>query len=285
MSDEPENEIPAEFAEDQAPQPSAPQPPAGSVNLPHKADKPKVQMGDDGQLLINDIDSFYRLAQGIARAGFAPKNYRETDGNGKPNGPFSIDKIAIGMMFAKACGFHPLTGLRSVAVINGTPSVWGDGILAICQATRELEQFTETEILAEKDGDGVKAGQCIGYICTAKRKGQEPYTAKFTREDAKQAKLLSKDGPWTLYPRRMYQMRARAWCLRAVFADRLQGIPVAEEMQDVIEGEATEVQPQRQIESKPSVSVAAALDKFTGRSAVMAESVRSDDGNNPETKG
>jgi hypothetical protein len=52
-------------------------------------------------------------------------------------------------------------------------------------------------------------------------------------DDAKAAGLQGKQGPWTQYPKRMRQMRARAFALRDVFPDVLRGLPVAEEVMDI----------------------------------------------------
>lgn len=51
-------------------------------------------------------------------------------------------------------------------------------------------------------------------------------------DDAAKAGLKGKQGPWTQYPKRMMQMRARSWALRDVFPDVLRGMPVAEEVMD-----------------------------------------------------
>jgi hypothetical protein len=169
------------------------------------------------------------------------------------------------MIFGMEIGFTPLSSLRSVAVINGMPTVWGDGVLGLCQSTGLMDEFTEEPIIADADGAGYKKGAVIGYTCTVVRRGQpKPYVAKFSRDDAKQAKLLDKSGPWTDYPARMYQMRARSWALRAAFADRLNNLMMAEEAMDVVEGSYVET-PARQIENKPSVNVASALDAFASK--------------------
>lgn len=55
-------------------------------------------------------------------------------------------------------------------------------------------------------------------------------------EDARKAGLAGKQGPWTSYPKRMRQMRARAFALRDVFPDVLRGMPVAEELMDTPAG-------------------------------------------------
>jgi len=51
-------------------------------------------------------------------------------------------------------------------------------------------------------------------------------------EDAKRAGLWAKQGPWTAYPKRMMQMRARGFALRDAFPDVLKGMITAEEAQD-----------------------------------------------------
>jgi hypothetical protein len=51
-------------------------------------------------------------------------------------------------------------------------------------------------------------------------------------EDAKRASLWGKSGPWTQYPKRMLQLRARGFALRDAFPDILRGLVTAEEAQD-----------------------------------------------------
>jgi hypothetical protein len=69
-------------------------------------------------------------------------------------------------------------------------------------------------------------------VCVAKRKGRTPVTAKFSVEDAKRAGLWAKQGPWSAYPKRMLQMRARGFALRDAFPDVLKGMITAEEAID-----------------------------------------------------
>jgi hypothetical protein len=66
----------------------------------------------------------------------------------------------------------------------------------------------------------------------AKRKGRTPVVFKFSVEEAKRALLWGKAGPWTAYPKRMMQMRARGFALRDAFADVLTGLITAEEAHD-----------------------------------------------------
>jgi hypothetical protein len=69
--------------------------------------------------------------------------------------------------------------------------------------------------------------------CEAKRRGYErPTLTSFSVADAKKAGLWGKSGPWTQYPKRMLQLRARGFALRDAFPDVLKGLVTAEEAQD-----------------------------------------------------
>ena len=56
---------------------------------------------------------------------------------------------------------------------------------------------------------------------------------RFTKQDAEKAGLWTKDGTWKNYPKRMLQMRARAFACRDAIPEALKGIAVAEEVMDI----------------------------------------------------
>lgn len=181
--------------------------------------KPALRSSGGGVMPIipRDIEAVYRAAQGIARAGWAPKSY----GN-------DVDKIAIGIMHGMEVGFTPIAALQSIAVINGTPCIWGDGAMALAQASGMVEDFDEQPEMDK--------GTVVGFTCTVKRRDRKtPIVRKFSLTDATKAGLLSKDSPWKTYPQRMLQMRARSWALRDGFADVLRGLSIREEVEDFIE--------------------------------------------------
>ena len=129
-------------------------------------------------------------------------------------------------------GLQPMQALQSIAVINGRPSIWGDGALAIVKTHPEFAGIEEDDL--EKIKKNNKA------TCTVKRRGQKDVTVTFSQDDAATAGLWKKQGPWTQYPARMMQMRARSFAIRDQFPDALKGIMVAEEAQDygpAIEGQ------------------------------------------------
>jgi hypothetical protein len=117
-----------------------------------------------------------------------------------------------------------MQALQNIAVINGKPSVYGDAMMALVQASavcEDVEEFFE--------GEGTPNPVAV---CIAKRKNRKPVVAKFSVEDAKRAGLWGKQGPWSAYPKRMMQMRARGFALRDAFPDVLKGLISVEEAQD-----------------------------------------------------
>lgn len=185
---------------------------------------PLVVGGSVGAIIPQDMEQAWRLAGIIAAANMAPKSYNRDQ-----------NAIMVGIMHGMEVGFTPMAALQSIAVINGMPSIWGDGMLAVVRASGLLEDFSES---LEGDGEGYAA------ICSCRRKGQPTMISRsFSVADAKKAKLWSKAGPWQEYPRRMLQMRARSWALRDGFADVLRGMHSVEEVRDGVtlerEGDGT----------------------------------------------
>jgi len=118
-------------------------------------------------------------------------------------------------------GLKPIQSLQNIAVINGKPSVYGDSLLALVQ-TNPLYEYVHESFDEET----------MAATCCVKRKNQKEYVATFSQKDAQRAGLWNKPGPWTQYPKRMLQMRARGFALRDKFADALNGLITAEEAMD-----------------------------------------------------
>lgn len=164
-------------------------------------------------LALQTFDDAMRFGKMVAESEFAPKDFR-----GKPA------SCVLAIQAGAEIGLSPMQALQSIAVVNGRPSVFGDAALAVCKASPVCE-FVFEEVTG--DGDGMVA------TCQAKRRGYEKATTvTFSVADAKKAGLWGKAGPWTQYPRRMLQMRARGFALRDAFPDVLRGLVTAEEAQD-----------------------------------------------------
>ncbi|MBC8286101.1 MAG: recombinase RecT [Nitrospinae bacterium] len=132
------------------------------------------------------------------------------------------------VMYGLDIGFSAIQSLKSIALINGRPTVWGDSALGLARASGLMEYCKETRTMAN--------GVMISATCEIKRKDDaSPSIQTFTVEQAKKAGLYNKQGPWTTYPERMLQMRARSWAIRDAFPDLLQGISLTEEARDFTE--------------------------------------------------
>ena len=178
-------------------------------------------------LALASFDDAFRFATMVAKSEFAPKDFK-----GKP------ESCLLAIQHGSEVGLSPMQSLQSIAVINGRPCVWGDAALALVSASHVCEYVVE-EIEEGKDGEALVA------ICTAKRRGYpKPTVVRFSVADAKKAGLWGKSGPWTQYPRRMLQLRARGFALRDAFPDVLKGLVTAEEAQDYPQQPAAPVPPQ-----------------------------------------
>lgn len=198
--------------------PAAPQPPAtASAVTPAAPILAPLEFGKRG-MQLSTYDELWRFSNMISRTDFAPKDMRS-----KP------EAIMAAIQLGAELGLGPIQAMQNIAVINGRPSVWGDSMLALCQAFPKFnhEVFREWYTGTPYDDD-------FTAHCQVGRLGvRTPIVASFSVADAKKAGLWGKAGTWTNYPKRMLQMRARSFGLRNGFADVLKGIWTREEMMDV----------------------------------------------------
>ena len=151
-----------------------------------------------------------RIAQSLSQSNLVPDAYR-----GRANDCF----VAINM--GAEIGLEPFAAIQSIAVIDGKPCLYGDGLIGVVRASPLCVWIKET--MSE---DGKTA------TCETQRKGDpQTITASYSMSDAMQAGIDTKFN-WKKHPRRMLQMRARAYCLRDAYPDLLKGLGVVEEVQD-----------------------------------------------------
>ena len=153
------------------------------------------------------LDDALRMCDLLADSDLVPKEYQ-----GKPGNVF------VAIQWGAEIGLKPLQAMQNIATINGRPTLWGDAQLALVRNSPHCEYVLETT-----DEQGTAH-------CRAKRRGEAEQVRTFSIEDQKTAGLAGKAGPHTQYPKRMRQLRARAFALRDVFADVLKGIPQTEEV-------------------------------------------------------
>lgn len=195
----------------------------------------------------NSFGELETFCKRICGTGMVPQAYRN-----KP------DDAAVAVMFGNEIGLPPMTSLQFVAVINGRPGIYGDampglamnkGLIADMQERFEGEPFLDDYAAA----------------CTVTRPNGTMVTQRFSVADAKKANLWAKAGPWTQYPRRMLQWRARSWAIRDAAPNLLFGMS-AEELQDIEVSEqrgpdtARDITPKDEPVQSPRAAVAAAME-------------------------
>lgn len=157
-------------------------------------------------IIPNDIEDTWRVAQYVAKSGLAPSGMK------------TPEQCMVAIMKGLEMGLAPMTAIERIAVVNGRTTVYGDAIPALLWGNKFK--------LDEKEIEN-------GYSCTVIRPCGSEITRTFTIDDAKQAGLWGKNGPWKQYPKRMLQMRARGLAARDGAADVLAGMYLAEEAQDI----------------------------------------------------
>lgn len=168
--------------------------------------------GSLGAIVPQDAEQAFRMAQLIVRAGMAPRGMEQPE------------KVVTAIMHGLEIGLKPMQAVQSIAIVNGRPAVWGDASIGLVRGSG-LCQYVKEWI--EGQGDAAVAH------CETHRIGEpSPVARTFSVADAKKAGLWGKSGPWSQYPLRMLQMRARSFCLRDVYADILKGLQIVEEVRD-----------------------------------------------------
>ena len=188
------------------------------------------------------FDEVYRWCALVASSGMVPKAYKDKPAD-----------VLVAVQFGAEIGLKWLQSLQSIAVVNGTPSIYGDAGLALVRASGLLEEFDEwIEVAGQRvagSADVIKLdeqGHAVVAYCRSKRRGSTSRTTAFSAADAKQMKLWLKkktyydggrqveiESPWCTVPQRMLMWRARGWNLRDNFGDVLKGMPIYEEAIDL----------------------------------------------------
>lgn len=175
-------------------------------------EKPAPIAVDKSVLTFKNSEELFRWAGGMANSGMVPKDYV-----GRPTA------ILAAVQHGGELGFSPMQSLQSISVINGKPSVWGDGLVALMHASGKLADHKTT---------WAGAGDQLSCTFSVFKRGiPTPFEWTFSVQDAKTAGLMGK-GTWASHPRRMLFNRARAFALRDAFAEELRGLCIGEEVED-----------------------------------------------------
>jgi hypothetical protein len=194
-----------------------------------------MQLSTKSNFTPMTLDDAIKASELFSKSNLIPNSYK-----GKP------EDILVAIILGNELGMSPITSLQSIATINGKPSIYGDAMLALVQSSPVCMGVAESFFKAVKQED-------CAAVCIAYRKNRDPVTVSFSIGDAIRAGLWKKAGPWTQYPKRMLQMRARSFALRDAFPDVLRGLIAVEEAEDYLVNGATK-------HTKPNLPMANPLD-------------------------
>lgn len=180
-----------------------------------------------------EIEKITLFAKEVAKTPYCPIRYMQRTADGKmyPR----INYIVSTILYGRQVGLNAWNSLKSIAIVEGTPTLYGDALMTIVQKSGLLEKY-EYRYEGNFGEDDYKA------IVVLKRKGMiSDVVTEFSVRDAKLAKLWLRktknglDTPWSNYPNRMLLNRCRTYALREVFPDVLDGFSGTEELEDAFD--------------------------------------------------
>lgn len=195
-----------------------------STNINPKA--MNLQLLDQkGLIQFATLDDLWTICGMLRRSGMLPRSYDTTE------------KVATGILFIKELGLPPLNALKNIAIINGTPCLFGDMPLAMVRGKGQLESFDEylidknySMICMENKNLGA---EIFAAICVVKRKGCEKRTFTLTSAEAAKNPNIKSSQAWSSYYSVMIKRRIRSIALKDEFPDVLLGMDIAEYNHDM----------------------------------------------------
>jgi len=189
----------------------------------HSADL--VVHADPGANLVmwaSALSSAHKIATALCTTSFVPRHFA-----GKP------DEAAAALMLGDELGLAPVSALRSIFVIGGTPGMYAKTMVALVQS-RGHEVWTEVETSTKVTVCGRRAGS------------DKVERSEWTLDRARRAGYTN-NKKYETTPEDMLYARAAATVCRRIAADVLAGIPfTVEELE--LEDEA---KPAKTVRRKP----------------------------------
>jgi hypothetical protein len=150
------------------------------------------------------------LAKAVAGTDFVTSSMRN-----------NVPAITACILYGDEIGLGPMQSLRSIRIIDGTPTLYAEAQRALVLAAgHEMwpDELTVTRVT----------------WCGRRRDSDHVATVSWTMDDASRANLAGKQ-TYRNYPRQMLSARSSADVVRAIFADVTGGLAAYEEMQDADE--------------------------------------------------
>ena len=146
------------------------------------------------------LQSAHRLATALCGTSFVPRHFA-----GKP------EEAAAALMLGDELGLAPVSALRSIFVIGGTPGLYAKTMVALVQS-RGHEVWTESESATKV------------VVCGRRAGSEHVEKAEWTIDRARRAGYTN-NKKYETSPEDMLYARAAATVCRRIAADVLSGIP------------------------------------------------------------
>ena len=158
------------------------------------------------------LGSAHQIAKALCTTSFVPRHFA-----GKP------DEAAAALMLGDELGLSPVSALRSIFVIGGTPGMYARTMVALVQS-RGHEVWTDTDTASK-------------VVVCGKRAGTDRVErAEWTIDRARRAGYTS-NKKYETDPQAMLYARAASDVCRRIAADVLSGIPYSVEELETTEAE------------------------------------------------
>ena len=130
-------------------------------------------VGETG-IRLNTVEEIFLFAKAVLNSGLAPRDFK------------TPEAVLVAIQMGMELGLPPMAALQGIAVINGRPSVFGDAMPGIVNASGLMDDYKDELIGADES---------LGYRVTVKRKGRaDPLVRTFTVAMAKKAAALNGAG-------------------------------------------------------------------------------------------
>jgi hypothetical protein len=189
------------------------------------APQSEIAIMEDGDVNTKTINELYRYAGLLLTGGILPKAFD------------TKEKICTGLLYLKELGLKPMTSFRNLAVINGTPSLWGELPLSLVRRSGLLESIEEFCIdkdykqlsLENKNLDA----DIFAAVCRVKRKNAPIKEFFYTKADADKNPNAT-SAVWKSYRSIMMKRKARSLAIKDEFSDIIGGCGISEYDDDTI---------------------------------------------------
>lgn len=212
-----------------------------------------IPVDQNGMVIARNNVELIRYCKGSIDSGMVPTWF---------NTP---QKLFGALMFVRALKL-PDISIRQTCNIHGVPTIFGDLPLALVQASGELTGFKEYWF--DKNYERIcfenknLTNEIWGAVCLVKRGNDDFESFSFTLDDAEKAGLyppkkhdgsIATSSPWFKYTRIMLRYKARALAMKSKFADKINGVSIAEYDFDVLpdkmsDGEIKDVTPRNAVQ-------------------------------------